>query len=83
MPSISTPSLEGDVKLSWNPDNADEVKNAKDHFDKLKASGHIFFRLKDGAKASRMKDFDAKAGELTCEFDPKADIVATPIPRGG
>ncbi len=84
MPSIAMPDTSGDVKLTWNPDNEDEVKHAKDHFDKLKSQGHIFFRIAaDGGKGRKIAVFEDGKGELICEFDPKADVLATPLPRGG
>ena len=84
MPSISVPDTTGDVKVSWDPKNPDDVKNAKDHFDKLKKTGHIFFKLdKDGKKGKKVSSFDESAGELVCEFDPEADVVGTKLPSGG
>ena len=84
MPSIIEPDLCGDVKLTWDPENPEEVKHAKDHFDKLKKQAHIFFKL-TGAKekGEKIEEFPAKDGELICEFDPKADVVATRVPVGG
>lgn len=84
MPSIAMPDTTGDVKLSWDPENPEDVKNAKDHFDKLKSTGHIFFKI-DGAgkKGKKVKDFEDGSGELVCEFDPKADVMATKLPSGG
>lgn len=84
MPSICTPDATGDVKISWDPENPEDVKNAQDHFDKLKKSGHIFFKVnEDGERGKKVKDFEPNMAELVCEFDPKADIVSTPLPRGG
>jgi hypothetical protein len=84
MPSIATPDISGDVKITWDPTNPEDVKNAKDHFDKLKKDGHIFFKVgDDGQKGKKVKEFDEKMAELVCEFDPKADVVSMPLPRGG
>lgn len=84
MPSIATPDTSGHVKISWNPDNPDEVKNARDHFEKLKKSAHIFFKVDpEGGKGKKVKEFDGQLGELVCEFDPKADVVAAPLMGGG
>lgn len=84
MPSITTPDVTGDVKITWDPTNPDDVKNAKDHFDKLKKSGHIFFKIDgDGKKGKKVKDFNEGTGELVCEFDPKADVMSAPVLRGG
>ena len=84
MPSIVEPDVTGDVKLTWNPENPDEVKHARDHFEKLKKAGHIFFRIApDGKKGDKVAAFGGNEGELLCEFDPKADMVATQVPVGG
>jgi hypothetical protein len=84
MPSITQPNKTGDVKLSWNPANPEEVKHAKAHYDKLKSSAHIFFRISpDGGKADKLETFDENIGELLCEFDPNADVLATQLPGGG
>lgn len=84
MPSIATPDTCGDVKISWDPSNPEDVKNAKDHFEKLKKTGHLFFRIEaDGKKGSKVKKFEDGMGELVCEFDPKADVLATQLPVGG
>lgn len=79
----------GDVRVSWNPSNEDEVKNAQEHFNLLKEKGHIFFRIKkgsedDSAKGDTLTEFDGTAGEIICEFDPKAEkIMASKPPVGG
>ena len=84
MPSITTPDVSGDVKITWDPENPEDVKNARDHFEKLKKSNHIFFKVTDdGSKGKKVKDFDEQLGELVCEFDPKADVVAAPLVSGG
>ena len=41
---------EGDVKISWNPDDPEEVKNAEAMFKSLKDKGHLFFRVKKEKK---------------------------------
>lgn len=84
MPSIIEPDLSGDVKLTWDPKNEKEVEHARKHFDELKKKGHIFFKISpEGQKGDQTKQFPAGAGELICEFDPKADVVATQVPVGG
>jgi hypothetical protein len=84
MPSITVPDTTGDVKLSWNPENPDEVKNARDHYETLKKSNHIFFKVgADGSKGKKVREFDGALGDLVCEFDPKADVVAAPMVSGG
>jgi len=84
MPSIVEPDLCGDVKLTWDPNNPKEVEHAKRHFEELKKKGHIFFLIApDGQKGDKRKNFDGGDGQLICEFDPKADVVATQVPVGG
>lgn len=84
MPSITEPDTSGDVKLSWDPKNPNEVERAKAHFEKLKAAGHIFFRLSpDGGKGDKTSLFHKQDGELIYEFDPEDDVLATKVPVGG
>lgn len=83
MPSIIEPDVSGDVKLTWDPENPKEVEHAKRHFDELKKKGHIFFRVApDGQKGKKVAEFGGD-GQLICEFDPAADVVATQVPVGG
>lgn len=84
MPSIAVPDVTGDVKLTWDPDNPEEVRHARDHFEKLKKAGHLFFKVRAlGKKGTLVDSFDEGLGKLICEFDPKADVIAAPVPRGG
>ena len=74
----------GDVRLSWDPSNEDEVRNAREHFNLLKKKNHLFFKVKSGRKGDAFDEFDSMAGEIICEFDPKAEkIVASRPPVGG
>lgn len=82
---------EGDVKITWNPDNTEDVKNAKEMFDSLKAKGHLFFKINKktkkrawgllgksatkGEKGEQVRWFGKADGELIAEFDPKAEKV--------
>ena len=84
MPSITTPDVTGDLKISWDPDKPEDVKNAKAHFDDLKKKGHIFYTVsRFGKKKDKVDQFDPEAGKLVCEFDPKADVMSVPVLRGG
>lgn len=85
---------EGDVKITWDPANEEEVRNARQMFDRLKEKGHLFFRMSKekpaspGAQPKEEKEparfFDGADGELIVEFDPKAErVVATPPVSGG
>jgi len=53
----------GDTKLIWDAENADEVENAKETFDRLKKKGYMAFEVtgKDGEKGKVMKTFNPKA----------------------
>ena len=74
----------GDVRVSWDPSNKDEVKNAREHFNLLKEKHHIFFRVTANGKGDPLDQFDATAGEIICEFDPDAEkILASRPPVGG
>lgn len=84
MPSITEPNDLGDVTLSWDPSKPEEVKHARAHFEKLQKAAHIFFRVSpEGGKLDKLESFDENVGELICEFDPNADVVATQVPVGG
>lgn len=64
----------GDSKIIWNPDNAEEVKAAKEHFGSL---------IKKGFKAFRGKD-DGEKGASVTDFDPSIRrlIMVPPIVGG-
>jgi len=67
-------SHRGDTKLIWNPNNTDEVENARRSFTELRAKGYIAYSVSpDGSK-----------GEILREFDPNAEkIILAPPLRGG
>ena len=56
----------GDTKLIWDPENEDEVENARSTFDSLKKKGYAIFRVKGekGEQGEQMRTFDARAGRL-------------------
>ncbi len=56
----------GDTKTIWNPDNEDEVANAKRTFDDLRKKGYLAFRVigKDGDQGEQMNEFDPRAGRM-------------------
>jgi hypothetical protein len=65
----------GDTKLIWDPDNADEVANAKRTFDDLLKKGFMAFKV-EGRKGDK--------GEQIKTFDPKAEkLILTPAMAGG
>lgn len=65
---------EGDFKITWDPDNDDEIEAAKAAFDKAKKKGMSAFSVKkDGSKGKKIKDFDP---------DAEAIIMAPPLVGG-
>lgn len=64
----------GDLRVIWNPDNADEVKAAKEQFDSLRKKGHLAYSVTpEGGKGKMLTAFDASAEKI---------ILAPPL-RGG
>lgn len=64
----------GDTKKTWNPDNRDEVDDARQSFNRLKKKGYIAYRVDgDGGKAAIMTEFDPTA----------ASMILAPAMRGG
>lgn len=64
----------GDTKTTWDPDNPDEVENARTQFKYWKDKGYAIFRVKKGGDK----------GEVMTKFDPEADkmIIVPPIAGG-
>lgn len=64
----------GDTKIIWDPNNTDEVENARRSFTDLRAKGYLAYKVTpDGSK-----------GEVIREFDPDAEkIILAPPLRGG
>lgn len=55
----------GDTKMQWSPDNPDEVKVAKDTFDKLRKKGYLAYTVRnDGEKGEVIREFDKTAGRI-------------------
>jgi hypothetical protein len=73
MLSIADPS--GDARLMWDPRDKDEVKVAKEAFDKAKAKGMLAYSVDEKGE---------KTGTVIREFDPTlAKIVMTKQLVGG
>lgn len=67
----------GDIKVSWDPKNKEEVKAAKQTFDDLIAKGYRAWRVD---LASEKRDESTQLAK----FDPEAkDIVVLPPLTGG
>jgi hypothetical protein len=60
----------GDFKVRWDPDNPEEVENARKQFDELVKStarrAYQAYKIASGArrKGEPIKEFDPTAGEL-------------------
>lgn len=64
----------GDTKLIWNPDNPDEVENARRTFKDLRAKGYLAYSVKKSGDK----------GEVITEFDASLEkIILAPGVRGG
>lgn len=80
MPAVATRhtmkvmSREGDTRIIWSVDNADEVANARRTFDELKAKGFMAYSVKEGGDK----------GEVIRSFDPDVEMmILTPPMVGG
>lgn len=70
----------GDVKVSWDADKPDEVKNAEEMFKSLKEKGHLFFKVtkkgglfrRAGKRGDRIRAFSEvkDKGEMISVLDP-------------
>jgi hypothetical protein len=68
-------SDDGDFRLPWNPEDPDEVANARQAFRDLRAGGYAIYRITGGRRERR---------EVITEFDPQAgQLVAVRPNRGG
>ncbi len=58
--------LEGDYRITWDPDSADEVAAAKASFDALLGTKrYMAFNLaKPGDRGEQIREFDPTAGTL-------------------
>jgi hypothetical protein len=63
----------GDVKITWDPKNKEEVAAAEKAFDDLIAKGHLAYDTSDEKDRKAIKKFNAKAGEI---------VIAPPLTGG-
>lgn len=54
----------GDIKLSWNSSNIEEVKTVRETFDKKIIQGWSAFREKGGFKGDKIRTFDPDAERI-------------------
>lgn len=64
MGELKTLGKFGDLKMSWNPDNEDEVNVVEAAFTEKIKQGWSAFREKFGSKGERIKKFDPKAERI-------------------
>jgi hypothetical protein len=65
MGELISMSRKGDVKLSWNRDNEQEVTAAREIFDeKIKEGWAAFAEKKFGGKGDKVKTFDPDAERI-------------------
>lgn len=65
----------GDTRVIWDPDNEDEVAQARKTFDDLRSKRFVAFRVGEGGrKGEQIREFDASAEKL---------ILAPPMAGGG
>lgn len=63
MGEIRVLNRQGDVKVEWDPADADSVTKAKKEFEQLKKDGYEFFEVSE-AKGKRVERFSKKHGKL-------------------
>ncbi len=55
----------GDTKHTWDPENPEEVEQAKELFNYLKDKGFGIFKMKRfGGRGERMPEFDPSIGRM-------------------
>jgi hypothetical protein len=76
MGEMAVMSREGDLKIIWNKDNADEVASARAQFEELTKKKKFLAYAVVGKNADK--------GEVIKEFDPNAErIILSPPMAGG
>lgn len=72
--TLSVLNADGDMKIEWDPQNADQVTAAKSTFKAMKDKGYAAFKLSaTGGQGEQIRDFDATAQR----------IIMVPAIRGG
>lgn len=73
MGEMSVHGLKGDTKIIWDPENPDEVENARECFNRLKAKRYVPFSV--GRKGNK--------DERLTEFDPAEEKIIFTMPMAG
>lgn len=53
----------GDVKVEWDPADAESTAKAKAEFERLQGEGYLFYEVAE-ARGKQVKKFTKKAGKL-------------------
>ena len=65
MGQIKVMGSTGDTKISWNPDNADEVEQARNTYQSYLNKGYVAFRIiQTDGKGKKMLTFDPLAEKV-------------------
>lgn len=71
---LSIPNEEGDLRVEWDPNNAEQVEIARESFNRARGNNMAAYRMQPGGGR----------GELIREFDPDAAaILMAPQMVGG
>jgi hypothetical protein len=63
--TMSILGKEGDIKIAWNKNNADEVSAACATYDSFKAKGYLAFKVTAGGKqGEQIRAFTAEAEQI-------------------
>ena len=69
---------EGDVRLTWEPGNTEDIATARRAFNDLRGKGYLAYKVRAGSRTRE------PTREQIRTFDPEAEqIVLTPPLRGG
>ena len=79
--SMEVMDSNGHTTVTWDPENADSVRDAKREFDRLKRAGYQAFRMDTVSENGVVVE---EKGEQMTTFDPTAGrVLMVPQLRGG
>lgn len=55
---------EGDTRISWSPNRADEVENARRTFDNLMAKGYKAFEMGEDGRGDPLDEFNPEISDM-------------------